>query len=281
MPGVFAALRPQAVPLGMRVGKASYRSYSGAASARANWEAKVMQQRAHYGVDAPGLVVVLLVLGSAATLLAIVGLARPSLAPASLGAGAALLAALCYFYAAVMLRSSLVSKHRVRDRLVAALALSGSERVLDAGCGLGLALIGCAKQLTTGRAIGIDLWSRDLSGNRPEGTRANAAAEGVGDRVEVETGDITRLPFADGAFDAVISMSVIHNIHPQDRRDQALRELMRVLKPGGRIAIFDLLNTSRYAEVLRRAGLDVRSLRRDRLWLLPCDSLLARKPELS
>ena len=103
--------------------------------------------------------------------------------------------------------------------------------------------------------------------------------EGVADRVEVETGDITRLPFTDASFDAVISMSVIHNIHPQDMRDQALRELVRVLKPGGRIAIFDLLNTSRYADVLRRAGMDVRSLGRDRLWLLPCDSLLAQKPE--
>ena len=195
--------------------------------------------------------------------------------------GAAVVAALLLFYAAVMLRSSFVSKQRVRNRLVAALALSGSERVLDAGCGRGLALIGCAKELTTGRAIGIDLWSRDLSGNRPEGARANAAVEGVADRVDVQTGDITSLPFTDGAFDAVISMTVIHNIHPQARRDQALSELIRVLKPGGRIALFDLLNTSRYADVLRGAGLEVRSLGRDRLWLLPCDSLLAQKPDHS
>ena len=122
---------------------------------------------------------------------------------------------------------------------------------------------------------------RDLSGNRPEGTRANAAIEGVADRVEVETGDITKLPFADASFEAVISMTVIHNIHPQDLRDQAVRELTRVLKPGGRIAIFDLLHTSRYADVLRRAGLEVRSLGGDRLWLLPCDSLFAQKPDHS
>jgi arsenite methyltransferase len=240
-----------------------------------------MTQRAHYGVDAPGLVVALIVVGSAAALLAIAGLAwpGPSVIPAPLSLSGAVAAALLLFYAAVMLRSSLVSKKRVRDRLVAALALSGSERVLDAGCGRGLALVGCAKNLSTGKAIGIDLWSRDLSGNRPEGARANAALEGVADRVEVETGDITKLPFSDGAFDAVISMSVIHNIHPQDMRDQALRELMRVLKPGGRVAIFDLLNTSHYADVLRRAGMEVRSLGRDRLWLLPCNSLLAQKPD--
>ena len=43
------------------------------------------------------------------------------------------------------------------------------------------------------------------------------------------------------SFDAVISMTVIHIIPSRDRRDQALRELVRVLKPGGRVAIFDLL----------------------------------------
>ena len=44
------------------------------------------------------------------------------------------------------------------------------------------------------------------------------------------------------------------------------------------MVLFDLLHMTRYAEVLRQAGLDVRDLRRDRLWLLPCRSLLARKP---
>ena len=173
-----------------------------------------------------------------------------------------------------------MSKKRVRDRLVAALALSGSECVLDAGCGLGLALIGCAKELTTGKAVGIDLWTaKDLSNNNPEATRANAAAEGVADRVEVETGDITKLPFSDASFDVVISMTVIHNIPSRHGRDQALRELVRVLKPGGRIANFDLLHTSRYAQVLQQAGMDVQDLGRDRLWLLPCRSLLAQKPK--
>ncbi len=111
-----------------------------------------------------------------------------------------------------MLRSSLVGKMRVRDRLVDALALSGNERVLDAGCGLGLALIGCAKKLTTGTAVGIDLWAAHLSDNNPDAARANAVAEGVADRVEVETGDLRKLPFADASFDAIISMTVIHNI---------------------------------------------------------------------
>jgi len=167
----------------------------------------------------------------------------------------------------------------VRDRLVAALAFSGNEHVLDAGCGRGLALIACAKKLTSGRAVGVDLWAaKDLSNNNADATLANAAAEGVADRVEVKTGDITKLPFADGAFDAVISMTVIHNIPSRDLRDQALRELVRVLKPGGRMAIFDLLHSARYTEILQQAGMEVRDLGTDRLWLLPCHSLLAHKP---
>jgi arsenite methyltransferase len=241
-----------------------------------------MKQRAKYGIDAPGVVRAHIVAGSILALVACAGIAWPNSnpIPASLRIAAALIAALLFFVAIVMLRSSLVSKMRVRNRLVEALALSGHERVLDAGCGLGLALIGCAKKLTTGNAIGIDLWiAKDLSNNHPEATRANASAEGVADRVEVETGDITMLPYPDAFFDAVVSMTVIHNIPSRDARDQALRELVRVLKPGGRIAIFDLLHTSRYTDVLLGTGMKVRDLGYDVLWFIRGHSLLAQKPE--
>ncbi len=240
-----------------------------------------MNRDANYGIDAPGVVRAHIVLGSLLTGIASLGLAwpKPNPIPVSLSLSAAGLGAVVLFYGAVMLRASLVSKKRVCGRLVAALALSGNEQVLDAGCGLGLALIGCAKNLTTGKAVGIDLWAaKDLSNNNPGATLANAAAEGVADRVEVETGDITRLPFSDASFDAIISMTVIHNLPSADARDQALRELVRVLRPGGRIALFDLLHTSRYAAVLEGAGMKVRTLGVDLLWLLPCRSLLAQKP---
>ncbi len=239
-----------------------------------------MKRSANYGVDAPGVVRAHFVFGLPLAVIAAIGLAwpQPNPIPLSLSIAAASVAALVLVYGAVMLWSSLVGKKRVSDRLVAALQLSGNERVLDAGCGRGLALIGCAKRLTAGKVVGIDLWAaKDLSDNNPEATRANAAAEGVADRVELETGDITRLPFSDASFDAVISMTVIHNIPSRDGRDQALRELVRVLKPGGRIALFDLLHASRYAEVLQGAGMKVEDLGRDLLWLLPCRSLLAQK----
>jgi SAM-dependent methyltransferase len=240
-----------------------------------------MKSSARYGIDGPQIFYANLGLGSLFALAAAIGLAwpRPNPAPVWLCVVSAFAAVIFFFLAAVMLWSSLVGKIRVRDRLVAALALSGRERVLDAGCGRGLALIACAKELVSGRAVGVDLWSaRDLSNNHPETTLANAGAEGVADRAEVETGDITRLPFSDASFDAVVSMTVIHNIPSREGRDRALGELVRVLKPGGRIALFDLLHTSRYAEILQRAGMTVETIGRNRLWLMSGRLLLAQKP---
>jgi len=234
--------------------------------------------RASYGIDAPGVVRANIVLGVVFAVIAAAGFAL-NVIPAWAIIGAASLAALCFFYAAVMLWSSLVGKKRLCERLVDALALCGHEHVLDAGCGRGLALIACAKKLTTGKAVGIDLWAaKDQSNNNPEATWANAAAEAVAGRIVVKTGDITNLPFPDASFDAVISMIVIHNIPSRQARDRALHELVRVLKPGGRMVIFDLAHTSRYAEMLQNAGMTVQVLSRDFLWLLPCRSLLAQKP---
>ena len=112
-----------------------------------------MKQRATYGIDAPGVVRAHVVGGFVLAVFTSIALAwpRPNWVPGALIAGAAFLAALLLFYAAVMLRSSLVGKRRVCDRLVAALELSGDEQVLDAGCGRGLALIACAKRLASGK----------------------------------------------------------------------------------------------------------------------------------
>jgi SAM-dependent methyltransferase len=240
-----------------------------------------MNAAARYGIDAPGVVQVNILLGGLLAAAALATLAWSRLGGPSFwfGIGAAIAASFLLFLAGVMLWSSHVGKKRVCHRLVAALALSGDERVLDAGCGSGLALIGCAKKLNTGKAVGVDLWAaKDLSGNSCAAPLANASTEGVADRVEVETGDITNLQFPDASFDAVISMTVLHNIPSRDGRDKALCELVRVLKPGGRLAIFDLLHLTRYAHVLREAGVTVRVISHDRLWLLSNKSLLAQKP---
>ena len=155
-----------------------------------------------------------------------------------------------------MIYDSKIGKVREREYYLDKLAWRGDERVLDVGCGLGLFLIGAAKRLSTGRAVGIDKWQQeDLSGNNAAGTLSNAMIEGVADKVEVHTGDARKLPFPDASFDVVLSSMALHNIYNAGERQTAVREIARVLAPGGRVLIVDVRHTSKYAATLRDAGL--------------------------
>ena len=156
-----------------------------------------------------------------------------------------------------MVWDSKVGKLWARDRVLDGLKLRGDELVLDVGCGRGLLLIGAARRLTTGKAVGVDIWNaEDLSGNRPEATLENARLEGVAERVEVKDGDARRLPFADGAFDVIVTHEALHNIGNAAERDTAVREIARVLRPGGRLFLGDVRHTGRYMQVLRECGLE-------------------------
>ena len=179
---------------------------------------------------------------------------RVLLAPAGLTAGLA-----CLGMALWMIWSSKFGKLRERERLLGTLAWRGDEEVLDVGCGRGLMLVGAAKRLGTGRAVGVDLWRvEDLGGNSPEAALANAAAEGVGGRVRVETADMCALPFPDASFDVVLSRAAIHNLAAAGSRGRALDEIARVLKPGGTALLADIRHLDEYAAVLQGKGLAVR-----------------------
>jgi arsenite methyltransferase len=179
----------------------------------------------------------------------------------------------------VMVWSSRVAKLRLRDQLLDSLALRGDERVLDVGCGRGLLAIGAAKRLKNGKVVGIDVWNPfDLSGNTPEAAKANAKTEGVADKVRIENGDAQKLVYPDNHYDVVMSSLALHNIPEQNARTKAVREMVRVLKPGGKLAIFDLFRTGEYAEVLRAAGVKNLDLSKTTfLWCVPGRSLTARK----
>ena len=154
-----------------------------------------------------------------------------------------------------MVWSSKSGKIRNRELLLAHIEWTGGEQVLDVGCGRGLMLIGAAKRLTNGKAIGIDKWQEeDLANNRPEGTIENARIENVADRVEVKTADMRALPFADSTFDVVVSCSAIHNIYSKAERGKAISEIARVLKPGGQALIDDIRHLDEYAATFAQSG---------------------------
>ncbi len=227
-----------------------------------------MLPRADYGLDAPGVVRNL-------ALVSVVGLATfASIAlglwPGQLPVGggvvlevssvALTLGLACGAMGLYMAWASKVGKVSERERLLDKLALKGSERVLDVGCGRGLMLVGAARRLTSGSATGVDIWqAEDLSGNRPEATLENARREGVEGRVRVETADMRKLPFVDDSFDVVVSKAAIHNLYQRADRKKALAEIARVLAPGGQLLIDDIRHVREYESELRTQNLtDIR-----------------------
>jgi arsenite methyltransferase len=240
----------------------------------------VANERLDYGIDAPDYLRLSAILAVAsvagAVLLGATGFVAFSLIVGVIGAW-------WTFCAAVMIVASKFGKFRVRDTLVSRIAWRGDERVLDVGCGHGLLLVAAAKRLTTGRAIGIDIWSQvDQGDNHPENTARNARIEGVADRVEIRDGDARKLDFPDDSFDIVVSSLALHNIPEKSEREQAIREIIRVLKPGGQVAIYDIKRISEYQQIFLASGMEqVQVSGRSYWFLVPAFILTAIKPKRS
>ena len=202
--------------------------------------------KASYGLDAPFWP---LFLGLISAFYIVFGIVTHSPRPI---VGAALILACAMFG----LHASLRGKFVVWEELLDGLALHGDEQVLDIGCGRGAVLLAVAKRLPHGKAVGIDIWRKsDQSGNSVEATRRNAVAEGVADRIELQTADMTALPFEDGSFDLVVSSLAIHNVKGKENRRKAVAEAVRVLRPGGRLLIADIWSTALYCAELEAIGM--------------------------
>jgi len=166
-----------------------------------------------YGLDAPGPLVASGVAGIVAIAVGFTAVRR------ALWPGVVLVA-----YAGGHLWGSTIGKVRAARRLLGAIPWRGDEVVLDVGCGHGLFLVETARHLTTGTAVGIDVWSqKDQWRNSPAAAIENVRRARVIGRAHVHDADARHLPFPDATFDVVVSSLVIHNIPGRDDRARALQ----------------------------------------------------------
>ncbi|HVN54197.1 MAG TPA: class I SAM-dependent methyltransferase [Anaerolineaceae bacterium] len=182
--------------------------------------------------------------------------------------------------AGLMIWGSRVRKFTLRDQVIESIPWRGDETVLDVGCGNGLVLIAAAKKLENGQAIGLDVLSRGKKAfHNTETIQRNARIEGVSERIEIRSGDARALALPDESVDVVFSCWVLHNIEDQSGRDQAIREVVRVLKPGGRAILMDFSFTQQYAAAFKKSGIEqVEISRPDYLFVVPTYRVQAIKP---
>ncbi len=216
--------------------------------------------KANYGIDAPHVLRNLFVFGALCVLLVFITPRVLHAGPANFnlhsmfGWTGGFLLAEAFLYLFYVKRG----KMQHRDRMLALHAWRGDEQVLDVGTGRGLSLIGAAKRLTAGRAIGIDVWSNvDLGDNSAQATMRNLEIEGVASKCTLVSEGAQAMNFADAKFDVIVSNLCLHNLYDAKLREQALQQISRVLKPGGVAILSDYKRTSEYAKTLAKLGLSV------------------------
>jgi len=121
---------------------------------------------------------------------------------------------------------------KLRQKTVTLAQLQPGEQALDVGCGTGTLALEVARRVgRTGRVAGIDPGAVQIARARAKAARRRLP-------IEFQIGVIEQLPFPDQSFDVVFSTLMMHHL-PAPLKRQGLAEIVRVLKPGGRLVIAD------------------------------------------
>jgi len=238
------------------------------------------QKKSDYGQDMPGIVITSAILSIVILALSYWQLKKymeiDSTQNLFVGMALAVLGVFLLTTSLAGIWSSRRGKLILRNKVMSLLRFKGNETVLDLGCGKGLLLIEAAKRLPAGKAVGADLWDKTLEYSyTAQMALNNAVAEGVADRVEVVTADAQSMPFANESFDTVMTSLMMHHV-PDTQK--AVSEMVRVLKPGGRLLIADV-NGKRFVTVLKEMGLNnVEMHRATRLFFVPAIIIKGEKP---
>ncbi|MAI34913.1 MAG: 2-heptaprenyl-1,4-naphthoquinone methyltransferase [Rhodopirellula sp.] len=126
-------------------------------------------------------------------------------------------------------------EHKARERGEQALDVHAGERVLEIGYGTGNTMIHLAAAVgESGNVAGIDV----SSGMKNVATK-KLAAEGFADRTDLSVGDARKLPYEDDCFDAAFASFTLE-LFPLEDIPAVLAEVVRVLKPGGRLGVVSM-----------------------------------------
>jgi demethylmenaquinone methyltransferase/2-methoxy-6-polyprenyl-1,4-benzoquinol methylase/phosphoethanolamine N-methyltransferase len=136
-------------------------------------------------------------------------------------------------YDALVGLMTLGQEQKLRQVTLDLARIKPGERILEVGCGTGTLSLGAKRAAgPVSQVAGVDIAPDML-----ETARRKAAKAGLD--VGFQVGRIEAIPFPDNQFDLVLSSLMLHHIHGDAAKQQGMREMFRVLKPGGRLLIVD------------------------------------------
>lgn len=146
--------------------------------------------------------------------------------------------------------------HQTRQELLDVLRIQGNEQILVLNSGTCFMVSGLAQKMTAGRVVGIDPRYTSCQMRQAITTaEENVRREGVADKVELYSDALAKLPFPDARFDVIVDIELDRDAG----MNTSAEELVRVLKPTGRLLIMKHRSTEPILSVLRKFGFETQS----------------------